>query len=176
VNTEVSQVRAAVLAGEYGDVFWTLEPVTIYAAGTQIYARIYVGNVTDVDREYLLMAVVSRTGAMITEFPIIVDNVTWFEVKSNRAIPLPGVFVLDYTDVILTLNLYEKEQNDIVDSVFTALTSAGTEELTFPPIPKPSEPTDIFSSIMPLIMLMMVMMMLMPMFKGMAKGVEKNAK
>lgn len=176
MDTKVSQVKPAVLAGEYGDVFWTLEPVTIYAPGTQIYTRVYVGNTTDVDREYLLMATVSRANVMLTEFPVIVDNVIWFEVESNRAISLPGVFVIDYTDAILTLNLYEKEQNDIVDSVFTALTSAGTEELIFPPIPEAPEPTDIIRSMLPLIAILMVMMMLGMMAKESAKGVEKNVK
>lgn len=162
------EVRALAdsLVGEYGDVFWSLTPSVMYVAGTELFVRIYVGNPTDVDREYMLMVLVSRAGRTITEFPIKVDDGTWFEVGVGSVVNLPGVLKVGYTDVALSLNLYEKEQNDIVDSVSTGLSSVGTAEL--PPLPgfpgAPSAP-DTISSMMSLMIAMMMIVMMMKMMK-----------
>ena len=166
MNVKTFQLLPAALAGEYGDVFWTLEPVTTYGPGTELYTRVYVGNPTSTDREYMLMAVVSRAGTTISEFPIVVDNATWFEVQANSVITLPGTLAVGYTDATLTLNLYEKEQNDVVDSVSTELTSAGVP--TLPEIPSIS-----YDTLSSLITAMMVIMMMSMVMKMMSKELKK---
>lgn len=167
VRGQEVRVQSPGLAGEYGDVFWTLEPVTVYVAGTQIYARIYVGNPTDIDREYLLMATVIRGGALISEFPIKVDDGTWFWVTAGNVVTLPGAFEVAYTDVVLTLNLYERVQNDIVDSVLTALTSTGTGGLPFPPTPP------VVGDMLSMMITMMIVVMMMQMMSKAMKGEEE---
>lgn len=157
MTTKAVQVRAATLAGTYGDVFWTMEPVMVYVAGSEIYARIYVGNPTDTDREYMLMASVSRIGVLITEFPIKVDDGTWFDVEAGNVVSLPGALEVAYTDVVLTLNLYERVQNDIVDSVASSLISAGIG-LPFPGVPSPIDNISDLMTMMIFVMMITIMM------------------
>ncbi len=164
MSTRAIQIGGQSLAGVYGDVFWTLEPVTVYVAGTQIYARIYVGNPTDIDREYLLMATVIRGSTVISEFPIKVDDGTWFWVTAGNVVTLPGAFEVAYTDAILTLNLYERVENDIVDSVLTALTSTGTGGLPFPPVPPGVD--DMLSMMITMMIVVMMMQMMSKAMKG----------
>jgi len=153
--------RALTLVGDYGDVFWTLEPSLMYVAGTEIFVRIYVANPTDTDREYMLMAVASSGDQELSEFTVKVDDKSWFEVEAESVISLPGALVVDYTDVALTLYLYERSTGKITDSVATALSSRGTEYLPILP-GLPSAGFDI-SSIMNLMLVMVVMVMMMKM-------------
>ena len=146
--------QQASLVGEYGDVFWNLPPSMVYMAGSEIHCRIYVANATDIDREYLLMAALARNGQVINEFPIRVDEAAWFSVQANSVVSLPGALVLDYSDAVLTVNLYERETNEVTDSVSTALTSAGTANLpVLPGIPAPSD----MSSLMNLLVMFVVL-------------------
>ena len=117
------------LVGDYGDIFWNLPPSMSYVAGSEIHCRIYVANPIDIDREYMIMAALSRGGEILSEFPIKVDEAVWFLVEANNVVSLPGALFLDYSDVALTLNLYERVTDDITDSVSAALTSAGTANL-----------------------------------------------
>jgi hypothetical protein len=146
------------LVGAYGDIFWDLSPSMTYVAGSEIHCRIYVANPTDVDREYMIMASLTRNGEVVSEFPIKVDEAAWFSVEANNVVNLPGALVLDYTDAALTVSLYERETNEITDSVSTALTSAGTANLpVLPGIPITSSDTgDIMSVLMMFIMVMMI--------------------
>ncbi len=164
MSTRAIQVRPASLVGEYGDVFWSLTPSVVYVAGTELFVRVYVANPTDVDREYMLIASVLSAGQVVSEFPITVDEMTWFTVEADNVVALPGAVRIGYTDAALTLNLYEREQNEIVDSVSTALTSAGTAGL--PPLPGlPGPPPGGFdmSSIMNMMIMVMIMVMIMKM-------------
>lgn len=168
MDTTRQQTTALSLVGEYGDVFWSLTPSVVYVAGTELYVRIYAANPTDIDREYMLMAQVSSAGQVITEFPVKVDEGTWFEVEAGSVVSLPGVLLVGYTDVALTLNLYEKEQNDVVDSVSTALTSAGTAGL--PALPGiPGIPTDTISNILNMMIMLVVVIMMMKMMTKVTK-------
>jgi hypothetical protein len=154
----VIRAQQADLVGESGDIFWNLSPSMTYVAGSEIHCRIYVANPTDVDREYMMMASLSRNGEVISEFPIRVDEAAWFSVEANNVVNLPGALVLDYTDVALTVSLYEKETNEITDSVSTALTSAGTANLpVLPGIPSTAADT---GDIMSMLMMFMVVMMI----------------
>jgi hypothetical protein len=154
----VIRAQQADLVGEYGDIFWDLSPSMTYVAGSEIHCRIYVANPTDSDREYMMMASLTRNGEVISEFPIRVDEAAWFSVEANNVVNLPGALVLDYTDVALTVSLYEKETNEITDSVSTALTSAGTANLpVLPGIPSTAADT---GDIMSMLMMFMVVMMI----------------
>jgi hypothetical protein len=154
----VIRAQQADLVGEYGDIFWDLSPSMTYVAGSEIHCRIYVANPTNVDREYMIMASLARNGEVISEFPIRVDEAAWFSVEANNVVNLPGALVLDYTDAALTVSLYEKETNEITDSVSTALTSAGTANLpVLPGIPSTTADT---GDIMSMLMMFMVVMMI----------------
>lgn len=152
------RAQQADLVGDYGDIFWNLSPSMTYVAGSEICCRFYVANPTDVDRQYMMMASLSRNGEVIDEFTIRVDEAAWFTVEANNVVSLPGALVLDYSDAALTVNLYERETGEITDSVSTALTSAGTANL--PVLPGiPAAPTDMSNLMNMLMMLMVVMMM-----------------
>jgi hypothetical protein len=154
----VVEAQQASLVGEYGDIFWSLPPSVTYVAGSEIHCRIYVANPTDADREYMLLATLSRNGQVISEFPITVDEAAWFSVQANNVVSLPGALVLEYTDAALTVNLYERQTNEIADSVSAALTSAGTERL--PVLPGiPAVPTDMSNLMNLLVMFMVIVMM-----------------
>lgn len=154
--------------GEYGDLFWNLAPSMIFAGGAEFHARIYVANTTAVDRDYMLMATVSRDSQVLSEFPVTVDGAVWFTVEAGSVVSLPGAMTVDYTDAVLTLNLYERERSEIADSISTVLTSQGTEYLPqLPGLPQlPAGAADMMSPLMSLVALMMVMMMLSSMMKG----------
>jgi hypothetical protein len=148
-----------------GDVFWSLQPALVYVAGTEIPVTIYVANPTDEDREYALSARIQREGRTVIEYPIRIDDLVWFPVEKQNAIRLPGSLRLGYTDSALVLELYERQSNQVVDSVSAALTSAGTQALPglpgLPPVPTPTEPsTDMFSSIFTVMMVMVMMTMM----------------
>jgi len=158
---------------QYGDIFWDLFPVLAYVPGTEIPCIIYVANPTDTDRVYMISAALIRDGETLVEYPIRVDNVTEFPVEANSVISLPGSLVMAFSDCALTLNLYEKEQNEVVDSVSAALTSTGTAGLPDVPTPGlpglppvydvPGDTGNIISSMVEIMIMMMVMMMMMKM-------------
>jgi len=157
--------------GVYGDVFWNLMPSGMYVPGTELPCTVYVANPTDENREYMLALVVSSGGEAIAEYPIRVDDETWFPVEANSVIGLPGALLLGYSDVALTMSLYEKEQNEIIDTVSTALTTMGTSGLPdlpdVPPFPEfpglpPVGGIDL-GAVMNLMLTMMVVVMAMKM-------------
>jgi len=168
VNIKATQVGAVDLVGEYGDLFWSLEPSLMYVAGTEIFVRIYVANTTDTDREYMLMAKVTRGDQVLSEFPVTVDEKSWFEVEANNVITLPGSLTVAYTDASLTLELYERATSEVTDSVTIALYSQGTQYL--PAIPGlPTAGGFDLGSIMNLMLIMMVMVMMMKAITGKKK-------
>ena len=155
--------------GKYGDLFWNLAPSMAYATGAEFHARIYVANTTDVDREYMLMAAVSKDDQVLSEFPVTVDGAAWFSVGAGDVVSLPGAMTVDYSDVVLTLNLYERQTSDITDSVSTVLLSQ--ESQYFPLLPALPQlvtgaASDMMSPLITLVTLMTVMMMLSGVTKG----------
>lgn len=174
----VSKVLPQTLGGSvYGDVFWNLMPSMVYAPETELPCTVYVANPTDEDREYMLALRIFLAGVLVTEYPVRVDNITWFPVEANSVVGLPGALVLGYSDVVLIMSLYEKEQNEIVDTVSTALTTIGTSGLpSFPGLPGfpelPETPTTAIdlSSIMSMVIMLASLAMLGMMMKTMTKG------
>ncbi len=164
--------------GVYGDVFWNLMPSIVYVPGTELPCIAYVANPTDEDREYMLALTISSAGETIAEYPIKVDDLTWFPVEANSVVSLPGALVLGYSDVALTMSLYEKEQNKVVDTVSTALTTTGTSGLPdLPDVPAfpefPGMPTISGIDISAVMNLMITMMIVVMMMKMMAQSVSK---
>ena len=164
--------------GVYGDVFWNLMPSIVYVPGTELPCIAYVANPTDEDREYMLALTISSGGETITEYPIKVDDLTWFPVEANSVVSLPGALVLGYSDIALTMSLYEKEQNKVVDTVSTALTTTGTSGLpdlpdvpAFPDLPRlpPTTGIDIGSIVNVMITMMIVVMMMKMMTQSISK-------
>ena len=157
--------------GKYGDLFWNLAPSMAYAAGMEFHARIYVANTTDVDRNYMLMAAVLRDDQVLSEFPVTVDGAAWFSVGAGDVVSLPGAMTVDYSDVVLTLNLYERQTSGVTDSISMVLVSQ--ESQYFPLLPVlpqlVTDAADMMSPLMTLVTLMMVMMMLSSMMKGAAE-------
>jgi len=157
-------IKTAALVGDYGDLFWSLGSSVSHVAGGEIFTRIYVANVTDENREYMLMAVVSSGGTKITEFPIKVNGSTWFIVGANDTVRIPSSIEVAYTSATLTLNLYERESNEITDSVSTALIGL------LPAFPETPVIADTMGS---LITMMVIIMMMTMMSKAMAGEEEK---
>ena len=162
------------LGGVYGDVFWNLMPATAYVAGTELPCTVYVANPTDEDREYMLSLAISRAGAVVTEYPIRVDDLVWFPVEANSVISLPGSLVVGYSDAALIMSLYEREQNEVVDVVSVALTTTGTSGLPqlpeFPGMPPVGGNGGLdMGSIVSLMITMMIVVMMMKMMTGAMK-------
>ena len=152
------------LAGQYGDIFWDLQVGLQYVAGLEIHCTIYVANVTDITREYMLMAEASKGETKLAEYPITVDNAVWFTVAAESVVRLPGSLKIDYTDCILTMYLYERETNAVTDSVSVALTSSGPTLPAFPGYPA-APGSDWLSMLMMMMVVMMMMTMMTRMFK-----------
>jgi len=161
-----------VLGGTYGDVFWSLLPSMVYVAGTELPCTVYVANPTDTDREYMLSLAITRAGELVTEYPVRVDDLTWFPVDAESVISLPGALVIGYSDVALVMSLYEREQNSVVDTVNTALTTTGTSGLPelpgFPGLPPVNGGIDM-SSLISLMITMMIVVMMIRMITRMVK-------
>jgi hypothetical protein len=159
------------MAEVYGDIFWTLESGMPYVVGVEIFCDVYVVNPTDEDRNYMLMAVVSRGEATLVTFPVTVNGQSWFPVPAQDIVTLPGTFTVDYTDVAFTLQLTEEETGLVVSSISSALTSSGTERYPILPglpgqVPSTTPTTDVLSLMLPILMLGMVGMMIASAAKG----------
>lgn len=165
-------VRTLALYGTYGDVMWSLGSVVPYIPDTEIPVRLYVANLTDVDREYMLMVSVSSADTVLSEFTFKIDGAAWFTVNANDVVSLPGSIVSDYTDVVLTLQLFERESGIITDSVSTVLIVTPGEEQYLPVLP--GLPTIGGIGLDSLIFAMIMIMMIKMMTKTMEEDKEKE--
>ena len=75
-----------VMSGELGDIFWDLAPWITYEPGNDLGCSIYVANPADTEKEYALMAKLSREGTIISEEVLPVFGHSWFRVD-------PGDFI-----------------------------------------------------------------------------------
>ena len=96
--------QITVMAGELGDIFWDLGPYIVYSPGFDIGCTIYVANHTDSEKEYALMARLSRNTALIGEEALPVYGQTWFKVDPGDFIRLYGAFRFDETDADLIVS------------------------------------------------------------------------
>ncbi|MDD4986510.1 MAG: hypothetical protein PHQ43_12170 [Dehalococcoidales bacterium] len=124
-----------VMSGELGDIFWDLAPWITYEPGYDLGCSIYVANPGDVEKEYTLMARLSREGVVISEEVLPVFGYTWFKVAPGDFIRLRGALRFDESDGELAILLVERETEEVTDSVVTLLvspTSAGVLPPTWP--------------------------------------------
>jgi hypothetical protein len=158
-----------VSVGKYGDLFWNLAPSMVHTAGAEFHVRIYVANTTGIDREYMLMATVSRDEQVLSEFPVTVDGGAWFSVGAGDVVSLPGAMTVDYSNAVLTLNLYERATGEITDSISTVLINQESQYYPLlPALPQlvTEAASDMMSPLITLVTLMTVMMMLSGVMKG----------
>ena len=124
-----------VMSGTLGDIFWDLAPWITYEPGYDLGCSIYVANPGDVEKEYTLMARLSREGTVISEEVLPVFGYTWFKVAPCDLIRLKGAVRFDESDSELAILLVERETEEVTDSVVTLLvspTATGVLPLTWP--------------------------------------------
>jgi len=112
-----------VMSGELGDIFWDLAPWITYEPGYDLGCSIYVANPSDAEKEYALMARLSRDTVVISEEVLPVFGFSWFKVAPGDFIRLRGALRFDESDSELALLLIERETEEVADSVVTLLVS-----------------------------------------------------
>jgi hypothetical protein len=108
-----------------GDIFWDLAPWITYEPGYDLGCSIYVANPDDVEREYTLIARMSRESTVISEEVLPVFGYTWFKVASGDLTRLRGSLRFDESDSELAIMLVERETEEVTDTVVTVLVSPG---------------------------------------------------
>ncbi|MFC1908922.1 hypothetical protein ACFLXD_03550 [Chloroflexota bacterium] len=116
----------SVMSGSLGDIFWDLAPWITYQPGYDLGCSIYVANPGDTEKEYTLMARLSREGTVISEEVLPVFGYTWFKVAPGDFVRLRGALRFDESDGELAILLVERETEDVTDSVVTLLVSPAT--------------------------------------------------
>ena len=125
----------SVMSGSLGDIFWDLAPWITYEPGYDLGCSIYVANPGDTEKEYTLMARLSREGTVISEEVLPVFGYSWFKVAPGDFVRLRGALRFDESDSELAILLVERETEDVTDSVITLLVSpasAGVLPPTWP--------------------------------------------
>jgi hypothetical protein len=110
-----------VMSGTLGDIFWDLAPWITYEPGYDLGCSIYVANPGDAEKEYTLMARLSRNGAVLSEEVLPVFGYTWFKVAPGDFVRLRGALRFDESDSELAILLIERETEEVTDSVVTVL-------------------------------------------------------
>ena len=148
---------STVMAGELGDIFWDLPPWFTYTPGYDIGCSIYVANHSDEEKEYALMARLTRETTVLSEEALPVFGFTWFKVEPNDFIRLYGALRFAESDCDVTVSLVERETEEVTDSVTTKLVAPTSS--TLPPS-WPGAPggtgTDWASMLMPVMMMGML--------------------
>lgn len=167
-------MQISVMAGKLGDVFWDLAPSISYTPGYDIGCSIYVANTTTEKHEYALMAQLAREGAVLSEEALPVFGYTWFEVEPGDFVELHGALRFNDSNAVLTVQLVERETEQVTDSVATVLVEpTGTTAAIPPGWPgsTTTTTTDWMSMMSPLMMMAMLGMVIVPVFKP---GKEKE--
>jgi len=112
-----------VMSGELGDIFWDLAPWITYEPGYDLGCSIYVANPADTEKEYALMARLSRDAVVISEEVLPVFGYSWFKVDPGDFVRLKGALRFDESDSELAILLIERETEEVSDSVVTVLVS-----------------------------------------------------
>ena len=153
-----------VMSGELGDIFWDLPPVVTYIAGFDLGCSIHVANPTEAEKEYALMARLSRGETVISEEALPVFGYTWFKVEPGDSVKLNGALRFNESDADLAVLLVEKETEEVTDSVSTRLVQITTTAL--PPWPGTAATGTDWGSLLgimfPVMMLGMVAVVLKP--------------
>ena len=147
-----------VMSGELGDIFWDLAPWITYETGYDLGCSIYVANPTDTEKEYTLMARISREAVVISEEVMTVFGHSWFKVSPGDFIRLKGALRFTESDIELAILLIERETEEVADSVITVLVSPSTAGVLPPAWPGGTETSGFDWSTM-LAMMLPVMML-----------------
>jgi len=118
-----------IMSGELGDIFWDLPPVVSYVTEMDLGCSIYVANPTEVEKEYALMARLTRNETLISEEALPVFGYTWFKVAPGEFIKLNGALRFTESDASLAVLLVEKDAEGITDSVSTYLAKVSSSVL-----------------------------------------------
>jgi len=113
----------SVMGGELGDIFWDLAPWITYEPGYDLGCSIYVANPSDAEKEYALMARLSRDTVVISEEVLPVFGYSWFKVAPGDFIRIRGALRFDESDSDLAVLLIERETEDLMRVIVTSLFS-----------------------------------------------------
>jgi hypothetical protein len=158
-------MQVGVMAGKVGDIFWDLPPWITYTAGYDLGCNICVANPTDTEKEYALMARLTRDTTVISDEAIPVFGYAWFKVDPGDFVTLKGALRFNDTNADLIISLVERETQEVTDSVVTRLIAPSTSALP-PGWPgAPTTTTDWMSLMMPLMMMAMLGMVMASAFR-----------
>jgi len=121
--------QLAVMAGELGGIFWDLPSWITYYPGFDIGCSIYVVNPTDTEKEYSMIARLSRNSTVINEEALPVFGYAWFKVDPEDFVQLHGALRFSETNADLTVLLIERQTEEATDSVVTRLVAPTTAAL-----------------------------------------------
>jgi hypothetical protein len=158
--------QVTVMSGQKGDIFWDLPSWIAYASNYDLGCNIYVANPTDTAMEYALMARLVRNGQTLSEEAMPVFGVTWFTVDPGDFITLKGALRFNDSNADLTVQLIEKESEEVADAVTTRLVST-ENTATLPPAwpgSTGSSGTDwssLFTTLFPFVMLGIILAMML---------------
>lgn len=163
------------MAGKLGDIFWDLATSILYSPGFDIGCTIYVANPTNTEKEYALMARLSRDTTRISEEALPVYGYTWFKVAPGDLVVLRGAARFNDSNAVLTVSLIERETEQATDSVATTLIAPTTTTAALPPTwPGTTTTTtttwsSMLTQMMPMLMFMMFGMMMVSAFRPKAE-------
>jgi hypothetical protein len=116
-------------SGNLGDIFWDLPSWTVYTANLDLGCTIYVANPTDTEKEYSLMARLSRNSTAISEEVLPVYGLAWFKVNPGDLVTLKGALRFSESNASLTVYLVERETEEWTDEVTTLLVPPSSSAL-----------------------------------------------
>lgn len=161
--------QVSVMSGSLGDIFWDLPPWMTYTPGFDLGCTIYVANPTGLQKEYALMARLSRESTLITEESLPVFGYAWFKVAPGDFVRLRGALRFSESDADLSVLLIERETEEATDSASTRLVAPqGSSALppTWPGAPGTSENgfnwSSLISMMLPVMMLGVIMVAARP--------------
>jgi len=141
---------------QLGDIFWDLPTWAYYTEGYDLGCIIYVANPTDTVKEYALISHTYKNGALRGEGVLQVFGYTWFAVDPGDFIKLNGQLKLDESDVLLKVDLIEKETQAPADTVWVMLVTP-----TSAVMPPGWGVPGITSDWLPMMIMVMMMVMMM---------------
>jgi len=161
-----SAMQAGAMSGALGDIFWDLAPWITYAAGYDLGCSIYVANPTSEEKEYALMARLTRDTTLVSEEALPVFGQTWFKVDPGDLVEMHGAMRFSDSNAVLTVQLLEHVTEEVIDSVATVLVAPATSALP-PAWPvAPATSADWMSLLMPLVMFGMLGMVMVSAHKS----------
>ncbi len=142
------------MGGKLGDIFWDLAPWLVYTPGYDLGCTIFVANPTDSEKEYALIARLSRNSTVVREEAIPVFGHAWFKVDSEDFIRLYGALRFSESNADLAVSLVERETEEVADSVSARLYSAAWPGM--PPVPAGFDWGSLLGMLLPLMMMGMM--------------------